>query len=127
MPVVLVLFANSFEVNGKRRVPIGKILGAGDAGILRHQILVGGQTVDGRDRSKLKVGRSGFEMTTFVPNIVLERNGVAFGDSKVVSRPFVQDDGRRRTRHGNTGKQRRGDLKFVEGRFIKGCYERVGN
>src|ERR1700730_18121087 len=94
MPVVLVLFANSFEVNGKRRIPIGKILGAGDAGILRYQILVGSQTVDGSDRSESKVGQSGFETSTFVPDKILERDNVAFVDSKIVSRPFVQDDGR---------------------------------
>src|SRR6185503_13317012 len=92
VPVVLVLFPYPLEVDWKWWIPISQMFRAGDPRILRHQIFVRSQALDGYHGREAKAGGFGFKLSSFMPNVVVERNRIANPRAKLTSRPLVENN-----------------------------------
>ncbi len=78
VPIVFILFAHPAEVDGKRRIPVRKVLRRSDARILGNEIAISGESLNRCRAGKLKISSTCFEATVFIPDVVLERDFVAF-------------------------------------------------
>src|SRR3989442_14594937 len=108
MPVIFVLFAYPLEVHGKRWIPIGKAWRCADARILRHQIPIRCQPCYWHNCQQTELSSFCLKTAILMPDVILERNGIARANTEITRGPVVEHDWSR-LRSGDRGRGRRGD------------------
>ena len=92
VPVFFILGADFIEVEGEGRVPVAEADGVGDAGVLGRHLTVAEHFagLDGVEGEGIGCGE---EPAFLLPEIVVERDGIADVDLQLGGGPIVDDDG----------------------------------
>ena len=134
VPVLLVLRADAREVDGERGIPVGEAARLGDAGVLGHEVAVGGEAFERDDAGHAEPGLARHEPPRFHPQVILQRQAVAGARAQLPRRPLVEDDGRERRSVGRGRRPRGGrraggglGLQLLKEVVADGGDERVGD
>ena len=112
VPVGLVLGADPVEVDREGGIPVGEVERLRDAGVVGHEVPVGGQAGHLRDRDDLELGPRGLEAAFLAPEEVVERDPRARGRSEARGGPVVEDDRGDRVAFGGDVAARHGRERF---------------